>query len=213
MTALREQFAEQLREQLREQLAERGVTEEEAPDGGNRILDELHRQLRAIAPEVIAGDGNAAAEAARIESEISREERRVRLSDLAAIEQAARDREAAEAEAEAKRQDAVTALAAVEEERNREVARADGLLAKLADALKRIHGLDTQVQVLGPQAEPGRPGYSFPRMLVQVEKVLAWDLFQVGIKDIAHVAGPRPVLPAASQTKAKAKRAAKNEGA
>lgn len=194
---------------VREQIADRiGVTEELSPRGCNPVLDDLRRQLQALAPEVIAGDEKAATEAARIERAIEDEERRVRLADLAAVEQAARDRAAADAAAEAKRQEAAALKADAEAERAAEVAKADALSRKLAASLARVRELDVAVSIHGTAAE-GKPGYAFPRALASLENAISWDLQSVGIRDIAFVSGARPAIPEAYRVKPKAK---KSEG-
>ena len=204
MTAsVREQFAEQIREQLAEKIG----AEELSPRGGNPALDDLRRQLQKLAPEVVAGDAKATTEAARIEDEIAAEERRVRLADLAAVEQAARERAAADAEAEKVRQEASVAKLAAEAERATEVAKADALSRKLAASLARVRELDAEVSIQGSVAE-GKPGYSFPRAVAALENAISWDLQSLGIRDLAFVSGPRPEIPEAYRVKPKAKKPA-----
>ena len=100
------------REQIKERL---GVTE---VTPGVTPVDELTRRLRAISPEVLAGDPEAVAEADRITVEIEAEQRRAKLEALAASEQANRERAAAEKEAEKVRAAAARKLAKLDTQRN-----------------------------------------------------------------------------------------------
>lgn len=172
---------------LRERLAERLGEETTTRDP---VLDELQLRLQRIAPEARAGDGEALAKAATLEAEIVTHERHKELAALAAIELAQRERDAAEADAARRRDEAGRALAEAQAARDREVMKVDRLLRRLGASLAAIRDLDGTVSMLGPQHRPGTDGYAYPGALALVQSVVDWE------RDVSvpRTRAPRPSL-------------------
>lgn len=139
---------------VREELAERLEVDEQQPTEDEQRAA-LERRRQELAPEALAADTEAVAALEKVEADLAALDRRQQLAQLAATEQADRDRRSAEAEKEAQRQEWRAEQAAAESERDAALATFEKALPKALQAARTAIEANTVGSTLQGKIDPG----------------------------------------------------------